>query len=521
MFRAWRSLAVLFCLGVCSSYLCASAGYQMAYTRSIYDLTPYATGGSSPINIWKQVAGNGVCNPTTLSPAPDSTLWCVGANGDLYEWTPSSKAWTDLNFMGHPGYKGVAAMGQNVGIYTLQATSQCSAYNTGVYQVFAWNGSAWFAPAPGCVSQLQVGSDGTLIGVTGTDGALFYSSNGGVSWMQLPGTGWTYAAISDVYTACAVNAGKTYWLNPNTATETEFSPQPAFAVSQCATVDQPGDFDLALGTNGQVSVFNETTSAWDTVGVISNMTQLVTAAKSLIFALNSSGAIYHWNIFAPELTLAASGTWDNCPNPGDTCPNTPVHAYDLAVQFPNGLGDYLTNTQGSISPIDELNVSARDVATLCDLGFGPGNDTFCNPVIPQTGGTIICNASGATLAQSPAPPNISWSFLNETQFQNMGEIPDSCITGKKGTQWCDFNVAPSCSAATTPPNYRTSEMLALASQSASAGWLQTAPICISVFPPGSRAGTWVCGDIGGFGLILPPIAIPGKLFKNFPCTYEN
>lgn len=359
------------------------AQYTTAFSPNTTDATSYATSGT---NTWYLLGGAGLCKELSL--AQGGTLWCIGTDNGVYSFNNLTHAWVSYPSMGYVTMD--LAVRDTSNIYRL-AESGCGVQGLG-YGVWKWSGSTWTAKN-GCLSQFQVGTDGTIVGVNAV-GQILKSSDDGSTWTQLAATsGWAYASVSDASTVCAVNAGKLYTLVSGVMTL--YSLQPSGTQKACIITSLDSVL-ISVDTTNVARLHNAST--WQ--AITGQIVKGVAIDKGHIFALGGNGyQIYHWNVYASYLYGVVQGSYNNCPIPGDPCPNGVTHTGTIKITYPHSLHGNLGTWTGA--PTSNMNASSWDADSQCDLFFGDPSAPECQPA---TSGSAVCNSSGGTFTNVPPAP---------------------------------------------------------------------------------------------------------------------
>jgi len=382
----WSCLLLL--LSCVPLWLAAQAQYHTTYVHGVTDVTSYAT---STTNAWKIVGNTLTC--TDVSFSPSGTLWCINT-GTAYHFNIQNQNWLESSMI---NLHAITALDDN-DVWVLQGTC------TGGYKVWKFDGTSLSSRA-GCLTQIQVGNDGTLVGINYA-GHFVKSTNGGTTWTSPVGTaGWTFASVADANTMCAINSGQLYAMTQGGGLVL-FPTQPTGTLKACA-VAQDDPVLLTLDTANNVKLYDGANNVWKSV--VGTVTKLVATSKSSAYGLNGNH-VYHWNVYAGYVGGTTGGVVSTCPvgpcNPGTT------HTGALQVKFPHGLNG--TMQYQTIPFTATMNLNAWDASVLCDPFTNP-TDPECSPT---ANGGENCNQSGAVLGE-PQPPDVNlsedWATWNGQQ----------------------------------------------------------------------------------------------------------
>ena len=109
-----------------------------------------------------------------IAAAPDGTAWAVHSSGAIFHSNVDGSQWTRL-----PGLANDIGVGADGSVWIIGYAPGNDA------SVFKWNGADWWQTG-GIASRIAVGPDGAPW-VVHSSGQLYFSPNGGASWVGLPG----------------------------------------------------------------------------------------------------------------------------------------------------------------------------------------------------------------------------------------------------------------------------------------------------------------------------------------------
>lgn len=374
----------------------AHAQYQTTFTKGVYDLTANVKAG---LNVWKNLPGGGVCQPNSGSMSYGGKLYfCVGTDNYPYSFNRETHAWTKRTDMGATGMSAFAVRNAHA-IYALWHASACPNPDM---TLWVFDGANWSLPGGTvkCLSQVSVGSDGFLSGVTqeaGQQNLLWYSQDSGKTWVQWS-SGWKYVHMWSADRGCAINnAGALYIVSVNAAAENMGG-----NFVGCVYGDQPFVL-MAWDASGNVSMMDEQNGAWDAVSGLS-ASHIAGTNKLMVIALDHNNHPYHWNIKATQWSGHTTGKWNSgCPSPSSQCLSTTKHQSNLTVAFSSGhgIGSQKTSIQKVIWN-QAMDNTALDISPGCDPMFGTPADPEC--VVNLEGyETCLQSNQGIGTAQPPDP----------------------------------------------------------------------------------------------------------------------
>jgi hypothetical protein len=392
--------------------------YSNVVTNTNTDIsTTYAVNGT---NAWKYMQGNPQCQLNSLAVGYDLSIWCVGTDHYPYQYGIISRKWTKQTAMG----TGVIAMVVQDAkhVYSMQKESHCGV--SGGIQYFAflsWTGSAWTEPnTSACATNYTVGADGFMAasGMDSSNGerALYSSPDTGVTW-NLWSDNWTYVNMQDTNWGCAITTSGTLYMVSTTENASSYPNLPSGTPAGCITT--PSDsVVMAWNTAGSVYILDPATILWDTVsGLTAN--QLAGVGKGNMIALDLTGKPYHWNIYAPGVQMAVSGSWNanlGCPGPSTPCHSSTTHTGKATAYYTSGHGinggggGTTTKTVNWNTPMD---IVQWDINPGCDPMYGIPADPEC---VVEAKGDEICNQSGQgvgsgggdTITRGVSIQNVDW-----------------------------------------------------------------------------------------------------------------
>jgi hypothetical protein len=435
-------LAALFFASLCWGQ------YTTNYQFGLSDISIYCA-STHGTNCWFALPGNGVCKANTLSYGQDGTLMCIGTDNYAYSFSGDTLTWTKNSAMGASSTK--LAVEDSTNIWSLQTTSYCTSQGNGS-GIFFWNGTAWTQPSStSCLSQLSVGSDGTLGGVTLKNYA-YISTNGGVSWSKVgTGNGWTQLSVADNGDWCGVENGE-LWMEGGGTSPFAFTPSPGTIVG-CASAPAADSGDTALlvwDSSGAAQTYNFDTSHDLTAGTWTGIAglgakQIVTQDLGNTLALDASGIPYHYNVYAPYLQGNTTGTWNNCPIDG--CPSGAEHQVTLDVEFPNSLTSNPANANFGAATYVNAQATTTAHPGTCDFFFGNPQSAGCTPKVPT--GKALCLVSLATLATPGPVPKLLNSVYYHSWDATRTTYATPIIGGFVGTAECGASIN-ACQPPTKP-----------------------------------------------------------------------
>ena len=358
----------------------ARAQYTTGYAYSYYDASSYL----STKNLWFNMGG--YCQSGTLSTPHDGYIMCLAGDGHPQTYNTSTRSWTKLTAM---GTMQTVAAGSSQLIYGI-SSRVCDQY--GNLSLYKWSGSAWGLISNACAKTISVGEDGTLA-ITNTAGG-FYSTNGGTTWIAVP-----YAMYLSAFSSSSICGVFNYAVELMQADGTFAAPSGApSGVTSCALTN-----DGLLYVNGSfgTQVYNIVSGVWTSID--GSIASLAAFNKGTTFALNSSNALLHLNVYLLEITGTTSGSLSTGCGPGG-CPPGILHTGKLQVNFPHslGVGQFGQQQTAQDAPTANMNLVASDVALDdCDPLFGNPEDPSC---IPTSTGTVQCPLAGTLAGAGPPPP---------------------------------------------------------------------------------------------------------------------
>lgn len=448
------------------------------------------------------VSGGGTAALTQISTGYDFSVYGIDTSG--YVWTLSqmtattASTWSKpaaMNTLGYPAkWLAVRSSTEIYGAFM----STCGA----TPQLYRWDGSLWH-PIGGCLDEISITSDDTLLGINHSNSTLYYTTNPTVSnynptWVTV-GTGWTHVTGRSATQAIGVQ-GTTMWiinLTSNTASVLSGAP----AVNSLTATSDSYLFVVTTGNVAEVYNLNTSNPTWQTL-IGGNIAHSVAGSlRSSVFFLSGTTP-YHLLSVALTASMNVNGYYD-CSRFPNGCPIGSYHTATARAKFSNG---YFGQTgQSAGSPPTNLNAYSYDVAGYCDPFYGDPTSSYCQVQIGN--GQVNCSMMGLLSNQSGGGNPFQNLFGTGTELvlNKSGTDGFGCTKDWFGLWHCSWSVTPNCFNTPTYPIYE-----------------------IEDFPPAfSPGGWWVVYKCFGLGTPLqacwagPPGGTVLKTTQTTPAYCSN
>jgi hypothetical protein len=426
------------------------AQYKTTWNRGVTDITS----SLATVNAWKALPQGGGCN--SINMGSDGMITCMGTDGYPYQSSAATTTWTKVTAMGNQMHTVVTSAGTTFALGPGGLDwAICQTYGSSSYSILQWNGSAWVG-LHGCLSTLQIGGDGSLVGFN-TLGDTYQSTNHGSTWVQISGhtfgPNFTYVSEASANSVCGIVGGTLYTFDGTHFNS--FPTQPGGTPIGCLITGTRVPTLYTWNASNVVRMFtlydgSQAGTAWVTLaGTAKGLTG---PQKGMVLGLTSTGAPQHLNVYAGYISGSITGSWPNgCHG---TCPPGVTHTATLQVQLPHGLNGYKGFSQGT--PSTNLNAVSFDYTPTCDPFFGDPNDLNC---IPTMSGLVLCSALQQGIYFPDPVPTISNSIdaKSTTSVRGVYAVPLLLGAGWGATAICGVT-ANACATFTSATCNQTTQI---------------------------------------------------------------